>query len=363
MRKFGDSMDRKIGIDDINVIITNDNFIIQRDKEFSVFGNSTHNNGFFKVKTIISHFSEDNNEIILNSKEYIQKVLKNNEISDPVAIMLTNTPINQNAVKTSDYVTAVVSANISDIYGAGEIISSNHENMGSINTILLINKNLSPNLLIKSYSWAVEAKVAALWDLDIRSKEYDLATSNAHDSLIVACTGESDEYIDERELRTIIGKCVRNATKKSILDSGFSKGVLDFIKGIGIKIEDLVDAGMELCVGVEKSEELYKKLHLQLIKSLEDLNVVSFIIAGIRLEEDYKKHRVAGINVDDDPAYLYSDEVFGMSVANQIAGTKAIFNFKRYDEEKPGIIGELGPVLDDIFAGLIAGCMSKIFEE
>ncbi|OEC88678.1 phosphatidylglycerophosphatase [Methanobacterium sp. A39] len=148
-----------------------------------------------------------------------------------------------------------------------------------------------------------------------------------------------------------------------MLNSGYKKEVLDYIEGIGIKIEDLVDAGMELCVGVEKSEELYEKLHKQILKSLEDLNVVSFIIAGIRLEEDYAKHRVTGINVDDDPAYLYSDEVFGMSVANQIAGTKAIFNFKRYDEEKPGIIGKLGPVLDDIFAGLIAGCMSKIFEE
>jgi alpha-ribazole phosphatase CobZ len=120
---------------------------------------------------------------------------------------------------------------------------------------------------------------------------------------------------------------------------------------------------MKLCVGVEINEELHDKIQEQILKSLGDLNVVSFIIAGIRLEEDYMKHRVEGVNVDDDPAYLYSDEVFGMSIANQIAGTKAIFNFKRYDEEKPGIIGELGPVLDDVFAGLVAGCMSKIFEE
>lgn len=356
-------MDRKVCIDDVDVLITDNNFIIQRNKEFSVFGNSIYNNGFFKARTILNHFIEDNNKITQNSEEYVQKLLNNDEIFDPAAIMLTNAHIDQTAVKTSNYITAVVSANISDIYGAGEVISSDHENRGSINTILLINKNLSSDLLIKSYSWAIEAKIAALWDLDLRNKEDDLATGNAHDSLVIACTGESNEYIDELELRTLIGKCVRDATKKTILDSGFSKGVLDFIEEIGIKIEDLVDAGMELCVGVQKSEELYNKLHRQILKSLEDLNVVSFIIAGIRLEEDYKKHRVAGINVDDDPAYLYSDEVFGMSVANQIAGTKAIFNFKRYDEEKPGIIGELGPVLDDIFAGLIAGCMSKIFEE
>jgi alpha-ribazole phosphatase CobZ len=131
---------------------------------------------------------------------------------------------------------------------------------------------------------------------------------------------------------------------------------------VGIGVDDLVDAGMEMVVGVEKTQEIRDKLKKQIYHSLDDLNVVSFIIAGIRLEEDYEKHRVHGVDVDDDPAYLYSDEVFGMSVANQIAGTKAIFNFKRYDEAKPGIISKLGPVLDDVFAGLIAGCMSKVFE-
>ena len=135
------------------------------------------------------------------------------------------------------------------------------------------------------------------------------------------------------------------------------------MEDVGVTVEDLVDAGMQLCVGVDKTQELNIKLRKQLLKSLEDLNVISLIMAGIRLEEDYARHRVRGVDVDDDPAYLYSDEVLGLAVANQIAGTKAIFNFKRYDEEKPGIIGILGPILDDIFAGLIAGCMSKIFED
>ena len=96
---------------------------------------------------------------------------------------------------------------------------------------------------------------------------------------------------------------------------------------------------------------------------MEDINVVVLIVAGIRVEDDLRNHRIQGVDVDDDPAYLYSDEVLGMAIANQIAGTKAIFNFKRYDEAKPGVIGTLGPMLDDVFAGLVAGCMSKLFEE
>jgi len=346
-------MDIKTCINNVKLQIGGNSFIIQRKKEFLIFGNSIYKNGAFKASKIINYFPLN----YFPPEENARNFLKNKKIHDDAAVMITNARIEHLAVKTMKFVTAVVSASI--LPDSGKISG---ENGGAINIILLINKNLSDYLLIKSYSWVVEAKVAALWDLDIRSNENDLNTGNNDDSLIVACTGESNEREDE-ELHMLIKKCVREATKESVLSCGYSKSVLDYIECEGIKIEDLVEAGMELVVGVEKSEELYEKLHKQILKSLEDLNVVSFIIAGIRLEEDYKKHRVEGINIDDDPAYLYSDEVFGMSVANQIAGTKAIFNFKRYDEEKPGIIGELGPVLDDVFAGLVAGCMSKIFEE
>jgi len=52
--------------------------------------------------------------------------------------------------------------------------------------------------------------------------------------------------------------------------------------------------------------------------------------------------------------------VLGLAIANQIAGTEGIFNFNRYIEAKPGIIWGLPPILDSAFAGLIAGCISKI---
>lgn len=142
-----------------------------------------------------------------------------------------------------------------------------------------------------------------------------------------------------------------------------SKSIYDFMKEACVELPQLVDAGLELLAGVEKDEELELRLEKQIKKALEDINVVVLIMAGIRVEEDLLQHRIEGVNVDDDPAYLYTDEVLGMAIANQIAGTKAIFNFKRYDEAKPGIIGTLGPMLDDVFAGLVAGCMSKIFEE
>ncbi len=148
-----------------------------------------------------------------------------------------------------------------------------------------------------------------------------------------------------------------------MLENRISKSIYDYMSDVGVEVPQLVEAGMELLAGVEKTEEIEISLENQIRKSLEDINVVVLIVAGIRVEDDLKNHRIEEVDVDDDPAYLYSDEVLGMAIANQIAGTKAIFNFKRYDEAKPGVIGTLGPMLDDVFAGLVAGCMSKIFEE
>lgn len=234
------------------------------------------------------------------------------------------------------------------------------------NITALVDEELDETGLLTLFKAVVDAKTAALWDFGlINSFSYDLFDSGNHDSITVACKGRGDSKTSEEldELRFLVGSCVREATNKVLSKLGYPKDVLAYMEDVGVTIEDLVDAGMQMCVGVDVTSELKENLQKQLLKSLDDLNVVSFIVAGIRLEEDYAQHRVQGIDVDDDPAYLYSDEVLGMAVANQIAGTKAIFNFKRYDEEKPGIIGVLGPVLDDVFAGLVAGCMSKLFEE
>ena len=142
-----------------------------------------------------------------------------------------------------------------------------------------------------------------------------------------------------------------------------SHSIYSLMSEVGVEVPQLVEAGLELLEGVERTDKLEIFLEKQIRKSLEDINVVVLIVAGIRVEDDLANGRIQGVDVDDDPAYLYSDEVLGMAIANQIGGTKAIFNFKRYDEAKPGVIGTLGPMLDDVFAGLVAGCMSKLFEE
>ena len=142
--------------------------------------------------------------------------------------------------------------------------------------------------------------------------------------------------------------------------------IIKSLEYYGITLKDIINCGMELCISDDtEKENIRKKLEKTILKMLNNPNVSTLIIGAIKLDEE-------GINgnlpfdYNNDPNYIYVDEVIGMAIANEIAGTKAIFNFRWYDAKKPGIIGvldEKGYVfLDDAIAGLVAGCMSKIFE-
>lgn len=252
----------------------------------------------------------------------------------------------------------------------------------NLGQIILINKSLSPKLLIEIYKTCIKAKTRFFESLHLPLHINNLL--NKEDFLVIASNlpedsinDESvmdvgvditqatydDDYIDIPEFLNQIEESIIINCEDAVKKMGLNFGILDYLVSEGIQIGDLVEAGLDLCVGVEITDELKEKLEAEILKSLTDINVITLLMAAIRTEEDFQNNRLREVDISDDPAYLYTDEVLGLAISNQIAGTKATFNFKRYDEAKPGIIFGLGPMLDDIFAGLIAGCMSKIFEE
>lgn len=353
-----------ICIDNVKMKKDEDTMLIYREDGFEVIGSTTTGNGSGHVTAIAYHGLDnqqhpvpyDDEEIkeyerIMERNEYLEAILNFKVIEEPVASILLPS-------KNFDF-------EISSGEDFSVLVSSVKNSTLFLNILVFVDHELNSKTMVKLYKSVIEAKIAALWDLGVINHfSFDPLDTDDDESILIAAKGSSKEfnYKLDHEIISKIKVTVRDTVKAALIKEGFPKDVVEFMKDVGVEVDDLVDAGMQLVVGVDETTELREKLKSQIYHSLEDLNVVSFIIAGIRLEEDYEKHRIRGVDVDDDPAYLYSDEVFGMSVANQIAGTKAIFNFKRYDEAKPGIISELGPVLDDVFAGLVAGCMSKIFE-
>lgn len=143
------------------------------------------------------------------------------------------------------------------------------------------------------------------------------------------------------------------------------KTAMSIIEEHGLKLEDLVGAGFELYVSSEDDEDLAAardRLRTVLSDNLDDPNVWLLIAAAAYLDElissdDGDEPRLTG-----DPASLVADELIGMSIAEYIAGKKGLFNYVRYDREKPKVIGELPPFMDDAVGALVAASMTRTFE-
>lgn len=64
---------------------------------------------------------------------------------------------------------------------------------------------------------------------------------------------------------------------------------------------------------------------------------------------------------EKDLTFIIADEVLGTSIATYISGSKGAFEFVRYDKQKPGILANLGPFMDDVIGGLIGGVSSNMY--
>jgi alpha-ribazole phosphatase CobZ len=134
----------------------------------------------------------------------------------------------------------------------------------------------------------------------------------------------------------------------------------------GIKIEDLVATALELFVphpGVEDKEKATRILTDEFRDAFTDVNVSCLVVACYRAEEDAKEGRIPNLTVErfmGRPG-LVADELLGMTIASYIAGARGVFEFIRFDQQKPGILAKLGPITNDAIGGLIAGCSSNMY--
>ena len=248
--------------------------------------------------------------------------------------------------------------------------------------IILLNHAFSPKLLIQLYKIATKQKAKFFESLHLpahinhilNNEDFLVIASNLPEETLdqdyimeigldITNMEYEDEDIDLNEFTQRIEDAVVISCEDALEKINLNMGILDYLVSEGILIGDMVEVGMSLLENMEPTEELKDNLKKQLLKSMSDKNINALIMGAIRMEEDFQKGRVREINLNEKPIHFYPDELIGAIIANQIAGTKALLNFRRYSKNKPGILYGLGPILSNTFAGLIAGSMTKILEE
>ncbi|MDO5832314.1 MAG: phosphatidylglycerophosphatase [Methanobrevibacter sp.] len=351
-----------------NIIKKDYGICINNPKHFLAFSDFTVSDGIDIVENI--NIVKAKNEFEATAKRaerfnhsqgsYIAQAVDNIDYFENTYGDLTVFTFMSNDVEIEDFTSRLQVANSSKGFVDARI---------DLSHIIYIDKVISPKDLLKIFKIVtnIKAKTLANWSLPLHIQNI----LNTDDFLaILANIPESDsdsldinnaEYDDIGwdDLRIRIEDAVEISLEDAFEKLNLTFGILDYLVSEGILIGDLVDTGLEL-VDVEVTEELKSKMKEQILKSLGDINVMTLLVAAMRTEQDLNGNRIREISSNED---FCTGKVLGLAISNQIAGTKATFNFKRYDEAKPGIIYGLPPMLDDAFAGLIAGCVSKIFEE
>lgn len=370
----------KIPIGEVECYIKKNNLIIRSNSFLKTLSSAILNGGLCQAKTILNH-QVSKNFRHNNPREYLKQVVKKLKLSMPVVGLMTAANVANFSLQTSKYsgeryVCTLTTAGLSNAVAAGDPIETHSNEPSTINTIVLVDGNLTDTCMIDLVKTATEAKAIALQELDIRSRTSGRqATGTTTDAIVIACTrrGEPLEYGGTATpLGEAVSLTVSRSVKESIMrEEGLTpdRPLINRLKERGITFESMVEAGMKMLVyhpDMGSREKVAETFMQCLREALSDVNVASLVLAGLRLEEDGRIGLIPGMTSEtyrSDPVSLLADELLGMNIANYIAGSCGIFEFVRFDRAKPGILRKLGPFLDDVIGGLIAGASSKMYSQ
>ena len=372
-------MDVKIPVSMVECYVEKNSLVIQSKDFLKTLSSAVLNGGLCQAKTIINH-QVPKSYRHSRPEEYLKQVVKKLKLPTPVVGLMTAANVANFSLQVSkyaekQYVCAITTAGLSNAAAAGELVRVNSK-FSTINTIILIDGNLTDACMVDLVKTATEAKVIALREFDVRSQiSGKQATGTTTDAIVIACTGRG-KLLRYGGTATHLGEAVDLTVYRSIKEAIMKeekltpeRPLISRLKERGITFKSMVEAGMKMLVyhpSMGKHKKVAKILAQNLREALSDVNVASLVLAGLRLEEDGQVGLIPGITAEtfqNDPVFLLADELLGMNIANYIAGSCGVFEFVRFDKAKPGILRKLGPFLDDVIGGLIAGASSKMYSQ
>src|SRR5208283_5263990 len=147
--------------------------------------------------------------------------------------------------------------------------------------------------------------------------------------------------------------------------SNETPALLEFFEQKGISLKSLIHCALEMFVphpGVETKEKAAEMLREEFLDVLNDVNVCILETAAFHVQEDAEKGLIPGLTQErfrGRPGPV-ADEVLGIAIASYIGGTRAVFEYVRFDQAKHGILKNLGSITNDAIGALVAGVSSNV---
>jgi iron complex transport system ATP-binding protein len=215
-------------------LVLNENVLAAiSDIELTTVSSAIYNGGFKKTKALLNVQAPEelgDRKLHENPQKFITESAKKLGISNDFVGMITAAAVDKFALasKKDGDLTVTVTATAVDPEGntcshaetAGETIKV-EEMPGTINIMVIIDGNPTESCLVNTVLTATEAKTAAMWELDIRSRySGDVATGTITDAIIVAKTNRGEPIViggPASKLGQLVGYCTRKAVKESIM--------------------------------------------------------------------------------------------------------------------------------------------------
>ena len=203
------------------------------DIDLSTVSSAIYNGGFQKVKALLNVQAPEeysDRKLHQNPQKFIAGSAKKLGLSENFVGMVTAAAVDKFALvtkKVDDLAVNVVATAVdpegntcSHAETAGETMTV-EEMTGTINIIVAIDGNPTESCLVSTILTATEAKTAALWELNIRSRySGDVATGTITDAIIVAKTNRGAPIVyggPASKLGQLVGYCTRKAVKEAIM--------------------------------------------------------------------------------------------------------------------------------------------------
>ncbi|MDG6223361.1 MAG: adenosylcobinamide amidohydrolase [Candidatus Bathyarchaeota archaeon] len=220
---------------------------------------------------------------------------------------------------------------------------------GTINTIIVVDGNLTESCMVNAIVSATEAKAAALRELDVRSRfSGEVATGTVTDSVVIACTkhGNTIKYAGSGTIiGELIGKSVKVALKSAIFkqENMYSnRSLTRRLEERGVTVENLTILFSQirpiLRNNLEKREQFIKEFK----QVLADQNIAALVIAALRLDEDVKTNLIPEGKNNEETDDFVLHKILQKAVTDYLSKQEAEFKFVRPDYLSSTFSDEMG---------------------
>lgn len=282
----------------VRLVLKENVLAVLSDTELSTVSGAIYNGGFRRTRAIINtEVPETYGDRKLHEDPiaFVKASAKKLDVTADFVGMITAAKIkNFSLVKNEKgklAVSVVATAGCSHAESAGEKIDV-EEIEGTINVIVLVDGDPTESCLVAALATAVEAKTAAMRELDVRSRYTgDSATGTITDSVVVAATNRGPKIIlggPASELGQLVGHCVRRAVKEAITNQGEClpcRLALDRLRERQLPVEKLASELSKVrSLGIDKA-----RLIVKLTEILKDPFAASAVMAAVKLDEDIER--------------------------------------------------------------------------